>query len=119
MIKPPITLFGQQATLKVFAGNNAYGEKVYGVINTLDPSIVVSYNNSTGEYIIKCRFEPTISTARNPQQEQKTFVGSIFTLGTDIPTQSTIIFEGNKYIVADCVKHYSTIGISYLEVLLQ
>lgn len=117
-MKPPLFLFGQQAILKVFQANDAYGDKIYGEITTLDPTVVLNYDTTSGEYTIKCRFEPQISSVRNPDQEQKTFTGTIFTLGTDIPTQSELIFDGRTYIVGDCLKHYAPTGISHLEVLL-
>lgn len=117
-MKPPQFLFGQQVKLKVFTGVNAFGEKVYNQITTLDPFTIVSYDSANGEYTIRCRFEPTVSTNRAPLDAQKQYTGTLFVLGTDIPTQSTIEFEGRKYIVGDCIKHYSPTGISHLEVLL-
>jgi hypothetical protein len=117
-MKPPLYLFGQEAKLKVFVGVDSSGDKVYGEITTLDGSVIKSFDSTNGEYTIKCRFEPNNVTSRTQQKDQKNYVGSIFTLGTDIPTQSTFIFEGNKYIVGQCIKHYSTTGISHLEVLL-
>lgn len=120
MIKPPKILFQHIVTLKSFEANNAVGEKVYTTIDTLDPWTILSYNNNNGEYTIRCRFEPTVSTTRSNTAEQKVYRGTLFMLGTDIPTQSTIKINGTneKYIVGDVVKHYDLQGISYLEVLL-
>jgi hypothetical protein len=117
-MKPPIYLFAQEVKLKSFTGITPFGEKAYTQINTLDTNIVKSYNPNNGEYIIKVRFEPKVVTSRQSLDESKQYRGTMFTLGTDIPTQSTVEFEGEKYIVGECIKHYSTIGISHLEVLL-
>lgn len=120
MIKPPKFLFNHKVIIKAFEANNAYGEKVYSTLDNLDPWSIVSFNSSNGEYIIRCRFEPTISTARGQLDETKTYRGTLFILGTDIPTQSTIKVEGSteKYIVGDVRKHYNLNGVAYLEVLL-
>jgi hypothetical protein len=118
-MKPPQWLFGQTAILKSFNAVNAFGEKVYNQITTLDPFTIVSYDSTNGEYTIKCRFEPSVASDRAPLDVTKSYIGTLFVLGTDIPTQSTIEFEGRKYIVGQCIKHYSPTGISHLEVLLQ
>ncbi len=117
-MKPPLYLFGQEAKLKAFEGVTSFGEKVYKQINTLDSMVVKGFNATTGEYLIKCRFEPKVATSRQPLDETKSYRGILFTLGTDIPTQSTVEFAGEKYIVGECIAHYSPQGISHLEVLL-
>lgn len=121
MIKPPKFLFNHRLILKPHEANNAYGEKVYNNIDTLDPWAILSYNEANGEYLIRGRFEPTVTTSRSDTNEKKTYSGTLFILGTDLPTQSIIKIPGKseKYIVSDVKKHYNLSGISYLEVLLK
>lgn len=118
MIRPPLFLFGHQVTVKTYFANDAYGQKVYTQIDGLDPSIVLSYDSVNGQYIVKCRFEPNTVTNRRNDGEQKDYRARLFTLGTNIPTQSTIIYENEKYVVDECIKHTDLTSVSYLEVLL-
>lgn len=117
-MKPPKFLFQHLVEIRGFVANDAYGQKVYTNINGIDPSMIVS-SLPNGNVTIKCRFEPRIQTNRSQEQEQKQYIATLFTLGTDVPTQSTVIYEGKKYIVQECIKNTDLRGISYLEVLLQ
>jgi hypothetical protein len=117
-MKPPMFLLNQQVQLRSFAGTNSLGEKIYTTINTLDPLSIVSYESTTGTYTVRGRFEPSVATDRQNDRQDTRYIATLFILGTDVPTETIIIFENNKYIVSECVKHYDLNGISYLEVLL-
>lgn len=117
-MKLPLFLLNQQAVLKAYIGNDASGQQIYGNISTLDSSGVVSYNAATGEYTLRCRFEPSKASQRIPDRETRIYRGTLFILGEDVPPQSKIIFGGDKYIVGECIKRYGLNGISHLEVLL-
>lgn len=117
-IIPPRFLFGHLVYLRAFAGKNAIGEKVYANSAVLDAWSVDSFSPNTGTYTIKARFEPTVNNSRQPDKSTKQYRATLFVLGTDIPTESVVIFEDNKYIVSECIKHTDLEGISYLEVLL-
>jgi hypothetical protein len=116
-MKPPRFLFNHTVDIRGFVGNDSSGNKIYTNISGIDASMIIS-SLPTGTVTIKCRFEPKITTVRSADGDDKTYIGSLFTFGTDIPTQSTVIFENKKYIVGECLKHYDLNGISYLEVLL-
>ena len=116
-MKPPKFLLNQRITIKGYVSNNSLGEKVYTNINGIDASMIVS-STPDGSVIILGRLEPTRSSVRLPNGEEKRFNAVMYTLGTDVPLQSTVIFENSKYIVTDCIKHFDLNGISYLEVLM-
>lgn len=116
-MKPPKWLFGQQVDIRAFVGTDSHGEKVYTNIGGIDASMIVS-SLPTGTVTIKCRFEPTVQANRQPEGQTKAYVATLFTLGTDVPAESVVIYEDKKYIVSECIKHTDLKGISYLEVLL-
>jgi hypothetical protein len=117
-MKPPMFLLNHQVTLRSFQATNALGEKIYTTISTLDPTSIISYDAGTGTYLVRGRFEPSVATDRQSDKQDTRYIATLFILGTDIPTESVVIFENNKYIVSECVKHYDLNSISYLEVLL-
>jgi hypothetical protein len=114
----PLYLLNQTAKLKIYVGNNSNGEPVYGTAENLDNSVILAFNNSNGEYTIRCRLEPTKSSSRQPGKESISFRATLFTLGSDIPTLSKVIIDGDKYTVGDCIKRYGLNGLSHIEVLL-
>lgn len=116
-MKPPKMLFQHEVTIRGYVGNNSLGEKVYTNIGGIDDSMIIS-SLPDGSVVFLGRLEPTRSSVRLPNGEEKRFNAVLYTLGTDIPLQSTVIYENSKYIVTDCIKHFDLNGISYLEVLM-
>jgi hypothetical protein len=116
-MKPPKFLFGHRVDIRAFVGTDSHGEKVYTNIEGIDASMIIS-SLPTGTVTIKCRFEPSVQASRQPEGQTKRFVATLFTLGTDVPAESVVIYENKKYIVGECIKHNDLKGISYLEVLL-
>jgi hypothetical protein len=114
----PQFLLNQQIILKAYLGTNSNGAQVYGEISTLDSSCIINFDESDGEYTIRARLEPAKVSIRQADRESSQFKAILFTLGTDIPTQSKIVYGGNKYIVAECMQVMSLDGISHLEVML-
>ena len=114
----PKFLLNQNIILKAYVGINSNGEQVYGQITTLDSSCIINFDVTDGEYIIKGRLEPTRVSNRQSDREVKQFKATLFTLGTNIPPQSKVIYEGNKYVVSECLQVIGLNGISHLEVML-
>jgi hypothetical protein len=116
-MNPPKFLFRHQISIKGYVANNSMGEKIYTNINGIDPTMIIS-SLPNGDVVFLGRFEPTRGSIRMGNGEEKKYIGAIYTLGTDIPLQSTITFENSKYVVTECVKHFDINGISYLEVFM-
>lgn len=118
-MKIPRFILNQLVTLKAYKGTDSSGAPVYDSISTIDPDCIISYDDSSKEYVVRGRFEPVEATKRNTMESDAEFRGTFFTLGTHVPPQSVLIFEGNKYIVTDCIKQYGLNSISHIEVTLQ
>lgn len=115
----PSMLLNQTVILKAYIGTDSRGQQVYGTIDTLDSDSIVSFDEESGEYVIRCRFESTVSSDRQGQRETKDFTARMFVNGSNIPAQSRVIYEGKKYTVADCIQQYAMRGLSHIEVRLQ
>jgi hypothetical protein len=117
-MRVPQFMLNQKVVLKAYVGIDSSGSQVYGQISTIDSSCILNFDVADGEYLIKARLEPARVSNRQADRETKQFKATLFTLGTNIPPQSKIVYEGNKYIVSECLQVVGLSGISHLEVML-
>lgn len=117
-MKIPLFLLNQEITLMAYKGNNPHGEPIYGEITTLDTEIILTYESATKEYKIRGRIEPKIYGQRQQPGEDKIGRGTAWTLGTHIPVQSILKYNGQSYTVLNTKLQYAMNSISHLEVEL-
>lgn len=119
MMKLPRFYLSHLISIRVYTGQNGYGEAVFGGTLDIGENEISSYDPLTGIYQVRARVEVASSVLLDTESRNTNESTIAYFNGKDLPMRSEITFDGYTYTVTSVRRIYSPYGISHLEVTMQ